>query len=90
MNFDDLMRMMTPEVHANLKRSVELGKWPDGRRLDREQRQSCLQAIIAFEAKNNMPEHLRTGYVASKGCTPKDDAITHEQVLTIQNGGQHD
>ncbi|WP_372750102.1 DUF1315 family protein, partial [Litorivivens sp.] len=28
-----MLKAMTPEIHAALKRAVEIGKWPDGRRL---------------------------------------------------------
>ncbi|HET8710272.1 MAG TPA: DUF1315 family protein, partial [Spongiibacteraceae bacterium] len=42
--------------------AVEIGKWPDGRKLTSEQRELCLQAIIAYEAKH-IPETERTGFI---------------------------
>ena len=65
MNFDQLVNTMTPEVYENLKRAVELGKWPDGRSLTPEQKQSCMQGIIAYEHLHMAPEE-RTGYIAPK------------------------
>ncbi|WP_179957581.1 YeaC family protein [Exilibacterium tricleocarpae] len=65
MDFNELLDTLTPEVYANLKRAVELGKWPDGRPLTREQRQLSLQAVIAYEVKH-LPEHERSGYIPPK------------------------
>ncbi len=45
-----------------LKRAVELGRWPDGRPLTTEQRQECLQAVIAWGEKHLPPEQ-RIGYI---------------------------
>lgn len=61
-SMQDILSMMNPEVHMNLKTAVELGKWPDGRRLSREQLEYCLQAIIAYE-QQNLPESMRVGFI---------------------------
>ncbi|WP_348719479.1 DUF1315 family protein [uncultured Alcanivorax sp.] len=61
-SFDDLIAAMTPEVCDNMRRAIETGKWADGRPLTREQRETCLQAVIAWEARN-LPEEQRTGYM---------------------------
>ena len=62
MEFEQLLSSINPEIYANLKRAVELGKWPDGRVLTPEQRQMSLQAVIAYEAKH-LPEDERSGYI---------------------------
>ena len=36
MDFEQLINNMTPEIHAGLKRAVEIGKWPAGTRLTQE------------------------------------------------------
>ena len=64
-SFEELIAGITPEIHANLKRAVELGRWADGRRLDARQVELCLQAIIVYEAQH-LPEAERTGYVERK------------------------
>lgn len=61
------------EAYDGLRRAVELGRWPDGRRLSAEQRQTCLQAIIAWEA-SHVPEHQRSGYIDKPGCATTSDA----------------
>jgi uncharacterized protein YeaC (DUF1315 family) len=65
MNFSDLINSITPEIYQNLKRAVEIGKWPNGDKLTDEQREHCMQAMIAFEQKH-LPPESRTGYVPPK------------------------
>ncbi len=62
MQFQQLIETITPEIYANLKMAIEIGKWPDGRSLSSEQRELCLQAVIAYELKN-IPENERTGFI---------------------------
>ncbi len=65
MNFQRLLDNITPNIYQNLKRAVELGKWPDGNTLTKEQRELCMQAVIGWEAKH-LPENERTGYIPPK------------------------
>jgi uncharacterized protein YeaC (DUF1315 family) len=60
--FDALLAGMTPEIHASLKEAVELGKWPNGDRLTKEQVDLCLQAVIAWDLRN-LPEAERVAYI---------------------------
>ncbi len=53
---------MSPDIYRSLVRSVELGKWPDGRPLTPEQRENALQAIIAWGEKH-LEETERVGYI---------------------------
>lgn len=62
MQFQELIKTITPEIYDNLKLAIEIGKWPDGRALTSEQRELCLQAVIAYEAQH-VPAHERTGYI---------------------------
>ncbi|WP_439136002.1 YeaC family protein [Pseudomaricurvus sp.] len=65
MNIEDLLSSITPEVYENLKTAIELGKWADGRTLTPEQKEHCMQAVIAYELKH-VPAEERTGYVPPK------------------------
>ncbi len=47
-SFEDLIASMSPEACDNMRRAVETGKWADGRVLTREQKELCLQAVIAW------------------------------------------
>jgi len=62
MQIDEIIKAITPEAHKNLIRAVELGKWPDGTRLSKEQREQCMQAVIAYDAKH-LPAEERVGHI---------------------------
>ncbi|MGI9286030.1 MAG: DUF1315 family protein [Pseudomonadales bacterium] len=63
----DILQMITPEVYANIKRAVEIGKWHDGAKLDSGQRELCIQALIAYE-QEHLPAEERSGYINSTKC----------------------
>ncbi len=69
-NFAELASSINAEVYQTFKQAVELGKWPDGRKLSQEQKELCLQAMIAYEGKH-LPEDQRTGYMGPQGCASK-------------------
>lgn len=66
-SFAEMLRNITPDVYASLKTAVEIGKWADGRKLTQEQKELCLQAMIAWE-QDNLPEEQRTGYMGPQHC----------------------
>ena len=57
-----MIEAMTPEVYQSLRRAVELGKWPDGRPVTREQREHAMQAIIAW-GETHLEATERVGYI---------------------------
>lgn len=62
MNYQSMIETMTPEIYRNLRRAVELGKWPDGRVVTPEQRESALQAVIAW-GERHLPPEQRVGFI---------------------------
>ncbi len=62
MKLDDLLSRITPEVYQTLQDAVATGRWPDGRRLDDEQRALCLQAVIAW-GERHLPADQRVGHI---------------------------
>ncbi len=80
MNYRQLLSSLTPEIYASLMRAVELGKWPDGNKLTTEQRQLCIEAVIAYEQRNLAPEE-RTGYVPPKPGSSCSHEETTDQPL---------
>ncbi|WP_246480597.1 YeaC family protein [Motiliproteus sediminis] len=86
MTFEQLLEVMTPEVHAAMKTAVELGKWPDGRRLSSEEREACLQAVIAYDAKH-LPEEQRVGYIdrTKPDGTQHGPSQSTEDIIRILN-----
>ena len=76
MEYLQLVSTMTPEIYQSLKRSVETGKWPDGRPLTPGQRGEALQALIAW-GEMHLPESERIGYIdkAHKAGDSCDDPV---------------
>lgn len=81
MTVDELIKAMTPEIYLNMKNSLELSRWPDGRKLDSEQKSLCMEALIRYESLINMPEDQRIGYMEAVCKSSKGDET---QTLTIQ------
>jgi uncharacterized protein YeaC (DUF1315 family) len=63
MSFETVAQNLTPEIYHRLKDSLQLGKWPDGKALSREQKEICMEAIISYEIANHIPEAERVGYL---------------------------
>ena len=62
MDVKDLIAAMTPEIYQRLVQAVELGKWPDGVALTREQKENSLQAVMLWQSMNNVdPRHMSIG-----------------------------
>ena len=64
-------------LDASLRRAVEIGKWADGVALTREQRELCLQAVIAWEARY-LENEARTGYIDRGVKSEGERCATHE------------
>lgn len=79
-SYAQMIEQITPEIYRNLKQSVELGKWPNGLALTQEQKENCMQAIIAWEAKN-LPENERTGFMDGPGCKSQDNKASDENII---------
>jgi uncharacterized protein YeaC (DUF1315 family) len=73
-SFAELISNITSDVYESLKLAVEIGKWPDGRKLTQEQKELSLQAVIAWEMKN-LPEDQRTGYIGPQECASHAEPI---------------
>ncbi len=78
MDYMQLLGSITPEVYQNLCRAVELGKWPNGELLTREQKEQSLQAIIAYDQRNHS-EKQRVGYI-DRGTKAGDTCDDTEKV----------
>lgn len=83
MNFKEMIGAMSPEVYESLKQAVELGKWPNGVRLTKEQSELCLQAVITYDYKNK-PEESRVGYIDRGAKQAKFEADNQDKVDSIK------
>ena len=50
---------------SDLKLAIELGKFPDGRVVSREQKELMIEATILYDALK-LPEEERTGFIHRK------------------------
>ncbi len=53
MDAEQLLKAITPEVYDRLVYAVETGRWPEGTTLSKEQRDSCMQAVMLYQSKHN-------------------------------------
>ena len=58
-------RELSPEIYRQFRTALEIGKWPDGRKVDAAQKQTLMEAVILYE-NANIPESDRVGYVEDK------------------------
>ena len=62
MQLDQLVSQLNPQLYARIKQAVETGKWLDGKPLTQEQRDTCLQAVMIYQARvEQSNEHMTIG-----------------------------
>lgn len=83
-NLDALVRALTPERYALLRRAVELGKWQDGRLLGDEERTASLQILIAYDNLFK-PEDERIGYLPKETETDCDKDSANPASLIVKS-----
>ncbi len=75
MNFDELATNMTADLYSRLRESIELGRWPTGQALTKEQKNLCLEAVIKYEVAQDIPVEQRTGFIGGQ-CKSQSEAET--------------
>lgn len=75
MTVDELIKSMTPEIYNNMKTALELSRWPDGRKLESEQKTLCMEALIRYENITDMPAEQRIGYMEASCKSSKEDEV---------------
>ncbi|MGJ8682589.1 YeaC family protein [Paraglaciecola sp.] len=62
MDVSMLLRNMSQPVYEKLLQSVETGKWLDGSPLTEQQKETCMQAVMMYQAKVlNSDQHMTVG-----------------------------
>ena len=62
---NELVESLTPSMVSDLKQAIELGKFPDGRVVSREEKELMIEATIFYDALK-LPEEERTGFIHRK------------------------
>ncbi|MCC5855087.1 MAG: DUF1315 family protein [Idiomarina sp.] len=59
MQYDDVLRAMSPEIYERMREAVETGRWPDGQKLTDAQRENAMQLVMLYQAKRlDQSEHF--------------------------------
>lgn len=92
MNVEQLLNAMTPEVFERLNYAIETGRWLDGTPITKEQRDSCMQAVMLYQSKHNHDsQHMSVaagGEVTfkSKAELKKQFSEAEEDILRVKVG----
>lgn len=81
MTVEELIKAMTPDMYRNMKSALELSRWPDGRKMDKEQKPLCMEALIRYENIADLPAEQRIGYMEAACKSTKNDDV---QALNIK------
>ncbi|WP_131667190.1 YeaC family protein [Psychrobacter pygoscelis] len=81
MDKQTILASLTPEIVEKFRLAIELGKWPDGRKLSDEQRQTCMQAVMVWEHEH-LPPTERTGYIHKP---VKEDGTVEGEACDIEH-----
>jgi uncharacterized protein YeaC (DUF1315 family) len=73
MNFEQMIRQVSPDIYENLKEAVELGRWPDGSRLTEQQKKDSMELVLGYNLMH-FEEKDRIGYI-DKSCPSKERDI---------------
>jgi uncharacterized protein YeaC (DUF1315 family) len=73
MTVDELIKAMTPDMYRNMKSALELSRWPDGRKMEKDQKPLCMEALIRYENIIDLPAEQRIGYMEAACKSSKDD-----------------
>lgn len=85
MNVESLLQTMSAEVYEKLRNAVETGKWLDGSLLTEEQKDTCMQAVMLYQAKvMKSEEHMTvgaTGEIVQKSRQQFKQEFTHQDSI---------
>jgi len=85
-SLEQLIEEITPDIYANLKSAIELGKWNDGSRLSAGQLELSMQAVILYESKN-LPLQERAGFELAANCSNKRAGNKSSETTQINSVG---
>ena len=82
MEYNQLISQLTPEIYLSLKTAIEIGKWPDGRVLTKDQKASCMEAILCYQSMK-LDSQQPSGYMPDQCASSSAPNKTDEQVIKI-------
>ncbi|MCL5255099.1 MAG: DUF1315 family protein [Gammaproteobacteria bacterium] len=62
MQYDDVVKAMSPEIYERMVQAVETGRWPDGQKLTPEQLENAMELVMVYQARRlQQDEHFSIG-----------------------------
>lgn len=94
MDISQLITQMTPDLYRRVQQLVETGKWFDGQPMTAEQRETCLQAVMVYQAKvEQSGQHMTVGAdgeIVHKSRQELKSELQMEQEALIARFKKHD
>ena len=60
MDIINVVENLSQDMYLRLRHAAETGKWPEGVKVDDEQRQSAMQIVMAYQAKKLLSDQIMT------------------------------
>ncbi len=77
-DFSSAAAQLDRPTYENLRRALELGRWPDGRALEPRQREICIEAVVTWE-QAHLPPEQHSGFVHKGRCG--SDEVTPVRII---------
>ena len=62
MQYDDVVKAMSPEIYERMVQAVETGRWPDGQKLTTEQLENAMELVMVYQARRlQQDDHFSIG-----------------------------
>jgi len=62
MQYDDVVKAMSPEIYERMVQAVETGRWPDGQKLTPEQLENAMELVMVYQARRlQQDDHFSIG-----------------------------
>lgn len=86
MNYDDVLRAMTPELYERMRTAVETGRWPDGQKLTADQLENAMELVMVYQARRlNQSDHFTIGKNGELVTRTKGDMKAELRLKNEQN-----
>lgn len=60
MDIINLVENLSEDMYIRLRHAAETGRWPEGTKVDEEQKQSAMQIVMAYQAKKLLSDQMMT------------------------------
>ncbi|PVZ71581.1 DUF1315 family protein [Pelagibaculum spongiae] len=83
MSLQAMVQKMSRETYLNIKQSVETSRWADGNYLSAEQKQHCMDLMLAWEQLHGESLTRTKSELGCKSVMPKAEVVP--QVIKLSD-----